>query len=68
MSAASLTYQSLFAVVPLITVTYTMFSLFDAFAGVGDQLQVMLFENLVPENVMIVQSYLASTRNKVLQS
>ncbi|MEM7362868.1 MAG: YihY family inner membrane protein [Pseudomonadota bacterium] len=60
MSAASLTYQSLFAVVPLITVTYSMFSLFDAFSGVGDQLQVMLFENLVPENVMVVQSYLTS--------
>ena len=60
MSAASLTYQSLFAVVPLLTVTYSMFSLFDAFSGVGDQLQLMLFENLVPENVMVVQSYLAS--------
>jgi membrane protein len=59
-SAASLTYQSLFAVVPLLTVMYAMFNAIDAFSGVGSQVQAFLFENIIPENVSVVQSYLTS--------
>ncbi|MGD8176936.1 YihY family inner membrane protein [Marinimicrobium sp. ARAG 43.8] len=49
-SAAQLTYVTLFALVPLMTVTYSMFSTIPAFQGVGDQLQSLIFANMVPES------------------
>lgn len=48
-SAAQLTYVTLFALVPLMTVTYSMFSAVPAFQGLGEQLQEMIFANLVPD-------------------
>lgn len=57
-TAAALTYQTLFAVVPLLTITYTVLSAFQAFSGVGDMLQNFLFQNIVPESVAVVESYL----------
>ncbi len=59
-TAAALTYQTLFAVVPLLTITYTLLSAFQAFSGVGDMLQDFVFTNVVPENVGVVQEYLQS--------
>ena len=38
-SAGSLTYMTLFAIVPMLTVCYSMFSLIPAFQTVGDQFQ-----------------------------
>ncbi len=58
-SAAALTYMSLFAVVPLMTVTYAMFSLIPAFQSLGDQVQGLIFENLLPQSGTEVQRYLA---------
>jgi len=58
-SAAALTYMTLFALVPMMTVTYWMFSFIPAFEGVGDQLQSVIFSNFVPETGMEVQNYLA---------
>lgn len=58
LTAAALTYQTLFAVVPLLTVTYTVLASFDAFQGVGETLEGFIFENVVPENVAVVQEYL----------
>lgn len=48
-SAASLTYVTLFAIVPLMTVTYSMFSIIPAFQGVGEQLQDVIFTHVLPE-------------------
>ncbi len=58
-SAAALTYMSLFAVVPLMTVTYAMFSLIPAFQGLGDQVQGLIFENLLPQSGSEVQRHLS---------
>ena len=57
-SAAALTYMSLFAVVPLMTVTFTMFSLVPSFSGVGEQVQDLIFENLLPSSGSEVKDYL----------
>lgn len=58
-SAAALTYMSLFALVPLMTVMYAMLSAVPAFQGVGDQVQGFLFENLLPSAGAEVEHYLA---------
>ncbi len=59
-TAAALTYQTLFAVVPLLTVTYAMFNAFAAFEGLSVRLEAFIFENVVPENIGAVQEYLKS--------
>ena len=43
-SAAALTYMSLFAVVPLLTLMYAMFSIIPSFQGLGQQVEQLLFE------------------------
>lgn len=57
-SAAALTYMSLFAVVPLITLMYAMLSIIPSFQGLGDQIEQLLFENLMPQSGLEVQQYL----------
>ena len=57
-TAAALTYQTLFAVVPLLTITYTVLEAFEAFSGVGDVLQDFVFDNVVPASVSVVQEYI----------
>ena len=57
-SAAALTYMTLFAVVPLMTMMYTMFAIIPAFQGFGDQVEQMIFENMVPASGIEVQAYL----------
>lgn len=58
-NAAALTYMTLFAIVPLMTVIYSVFSVVPAFDGVAEQLQEMVFSNFVPEAGEEIQSYLA---------
>jgi membrane protein len=58
-SAASLTYTTLFAVVPLMTVSYTILSVMPDFEGIGVRLQDFLFSNFVPESGAVVQQRLA---------
>ncbi len=58
-SAAALTYMSLFALVPLLTVMYAMISAIPTFQGVGEQIQSFLFENLVPETGAELEGYLS---------
>jgi len=48
-SAAALTYMTLFAVVPFLTVTYAAFSLIPAFAGLDEQLQLLIASYLLPD-------------------
>jgi membrane protein len=58
-SAAALTYMSLFAVVPLMTVTYSILSAIPAFQSLGEQVQQFLFNHFVPSTGREVQQYLA---------
>nr|WP_188149834.1 YihY family inner membrane protein [Teredinibacter waterburyi] len=58
-SAAALTYMTLFALVPLMTVTYTMFSLIPAFDGVAEELQGLIVQHFLPETSNEVSQYLA---------
>ena len=59
-SAAALTYMTLFALVPLLMVFYSVFSLVPAFEGVSEQMQNALFSNLLPESNQSVKTYLQS--------
>lgn len=59
-SAAALTYMSLFALVPMMTVIFSMFSVIPAFQGLADQLQSLVFSNFVPDTGQEVQKYLTA--------
>ncbi|SDZ89912.1 YihY family inner membrane protein [Microbulbifer marinus] len=59
-SAAALTYMTLFAIVPLVTVSYAMLSLFPDFAGLESKLQEQIFSHFVPESGREVQDYINS--------
>ncbi len=58
-NAAALTYMSLFALVPLMTVIYTMASAIPAFQGLEENIQAFLFENLMPDTNSEIQDYLS---------
>lgn len=58
-SAGSLTYVTLFAIVPMLTVCYSMFSLVPAFQSVGDQFQALIFSQLLPGNEYVIATYLS---------
>lgn len=66
-TAAALTYQTLFAVVPALTIMYSVLAAFEAFEGTGEQLQSFLFENLLPENVAVVEEYLQEFSDQARQ-
>ncbi|MFN2328692.1 MAG: YhjD/YihY/BrkB family envelope integrity protein [Chromatocurvus sp.] len=57
-TAAALTYVSLFALVPLLTVLYAMASAIPAFKGLEGNIQDMLFEYVIPEGSQDMQAYL----------
>lgn len=65
--AGTLTYTTLFAIVPMMTVTYVVLSLFPEFALVGEQIQTYVFRNFVPGSGEAVYEKLmefsANTRN-----
>ncbi len=63
-SSAALTYITLFAIVPLMTVMYSIFSLVPEFNGVADQLQDFIFSHLIPETSKEVQGYLSRFSSK----
>ena len=56
--AGALTYTTLFAVVPMMTVAYAMFSVLPAFEGVGERIQEFVFNNFVPDSSALVQEKL----------
>lgn len=58
-TAKSLTYTSLFAVVPLLTLTLAILSAFPSFQVFSTQVQAMLFERLLPSSSTELQDYLA---------
>lgn len=57
-SAASLTYVTLFATVPMMTVTFSMFSIIPAFQNLGDQLQSLMFQHFLPNSEQDLGKYL----------
>lgn len=59
-NAAALTYMTLFAIVPLVTVSYAMLSLFPDFAGLESKIQQDIFSHFVPESGREVQEYINS--------
>lgn len=58
-TAAALTYTSLLAMVPLMTIGFAIFSAFPAFGHLQAQAQQMLFKNLVPTVGDAMVEYLA---------
>ncbi len=58
-NAAALTYTTLFAVVPMMTVTYAMLSSIPSFQGVSQQLEGLIFDNFIPSTGATVREYLA---------
>ncbi len=59
LNAGALTYTTLFAVVPMMTVTYAMLSSIPSFQGVGVQLEDLIFNHFVPSSGIAVKEYLA---------
>ncbi len=58
-NAAALTYMSLFAMVPLLTVLYTMASAVPTFQGLEHEMQAFLFQHLMPDTSSEVENYLS---------
>ncbi len=57
-AAAALTYTSLLALVPLMTITIAVISAFPAFQDIEANAQKLIFDNLVPQVGTAVQDYL----------
>ena len=57
--AAALTYMSLFALVPLLTLMFTMASAIPASQGLEDKIQALLFTHLMPDTSSDIQQYLS---------
>lgn len=57
-SAAALTYMTLFAVVPVLTLVYSLLSIIPAFQSLGGQVEDLLFNNFLPESGAEVRRYL----------
>jgi len=66
-NAAALTYTSLFAVVPMLMVVYSMLSALPIFSGVGDELEIILFDHLVPSTGEVIQDYLGGFAKQARQ-
>jgi len=56
--AASLTFTSLLAMVPLLAVSFAIFAAFPAYSRLKGQVQSYIFENFVPQVGDVIQEYL----------
>lgn len=65
--AGALTYTTLFAVVPMMTVAYAMFSVLPEFADVGERVQGFLFKYLVPSSSELLQEKLVEFSERARQ-
>lgn len=63
-TAKSLTYTSLFAVVPLFTLVVAILSVFPSFQVFGSQVQDMLFNRLLPSTSVEIEEYLSGFANQ----
>ncbi|MCQ4346896.1 virulence factor BrkB family protein [Pseudomonas stutzeri] len=59
-SAAALTYTTLFAVVPMMTVTFVMLAAVPAFRDLGEPIQRFIFDSFVPSAGEQVQQHLSA--------
>ena len=59
-SAAALTYMSLFAIVPMLTLMYGMFSLIPAFQDAGSQVEAWILSKVLPSSGQEITSYLSA--------
>lgn len=57
-NAAALTYMSLFALVPLITVMFTIATAIPAFQNLEEQIQALIFQHMMPETSASMEGYL----------
>jgi membrane protein len=55
--AASLSYTSLLAIVPLTAIAFAMLAAFPVFVGVREQLQAVVFSNLLPDAAKAMSEY-----------
>ncbi len=63
-SAAALTFTTMFAIVPLMTVTYSALSILPSFADVGSTIEGFVFDNFVPASGTVVRDYLTEFSEK----
>lgn len=66
-NAAALTYTTLFAVVPMMTVSFAVLSAVPAFQGTGEQIQAFIFHNFVPSAGEALQEYLRNFTTQARQ-
>lgn len=59
-TAASLTYTTLLAIVPLMTIGFAIFTAFPAFGAVRGQIQELIFRNMVPAVGDAILEYLGT--------
>lgn len=64
MRAAALTFNALLATVPLVAVSFAIFSAFPAFARMQGEVQMFVFQNFVPEIGEVVQTYVQDFATK----
>ncbi|PRD39582.1 UNVERIFIED_CONTAM: UPF0761 membrane protein [Trichonephila clavipes] len=65
--AAALTYTTLFAVVPVMTVVFTLLAAIPSLQHVSGEIQNFIFENLVPSAGTAVQTHIAEFSQKASQ-
>src|SRR6266850_7133400 len=57
--ASSLTFTTLLALVPLVTIALTLMSAFPVFSGLGEQIHQFLLANMLPETAgKVVTGYI----------
>ncbi len=66
-STASLTYTTLLALVPLMTVSLAVFSAFPVSDRVAEQIQDFVFANFIPASGEVLQQYLQQFSHKASQ-
>ena len=66
-NAAALTYTTLFAVVPVMTVSYAMLAAIPAFDQVGSQVEDFIFSNFVPSTGDTLREYLGQFSDQARQ-
>ena len=62
--SASLTYTTLLSLVPIITVMLVLFSVVPAMAGIREQLQELIYNNLLPTSGETIRTHLDSFAQK----
>src|SRR5712692_695580 len=63
--ASSLTFTTLLALVPLVTIALTLMSAFPVFSGLGEHIHQFLLANMLPEAAGKVEIGRASCRERV---